>query len=123
MWFTYASSISLVATMISAVLVYLILKADIKKPGNLAAFVMFLGVFIWSFGELLERIAGPPPNDEMLAYLGALTLCVGIFLTPAGLIHFAIDYPYRIKMKTSTRKYILYAVYLLSYRNCTYTLQ
>ena len=59
MWFTYASSISLVATVISAVLVYLILKANIKKPGNLAAFVMFLGVLIWSFGELLERIAGP----------------------------------------------------------------
>ncbi len=115
MWFTYASSISLVATVISAVLVYLILKANIKKPGNLAAFVMFLGVLIWSFGELLERIAGPPPTDETLAYLGALTLCVGIFLTPAGLIHFAIDYPYRIKMKASTRKYILYAVYILSF--------
>jgi len=114
MWFTYASGISLVATVISAVLVYLILRADIKKPGNLAAFVMFLGVFIWSLGELIERIAGPPPTDEMLAYMGALILCVGIFLTPAGLIHFAIDYPYRIKMKPSTRKYILYFVYALS---------
>ncbi len=114
MWFTFAFWISLAATSISAVLVYLVLRANINKPGNLAAFVMFLGVFIWSFGEMIERIAGPPPHDFELAYLGALTLCVGVFLTPAGLIHFALDYPYRLKMGNALRKGVLYAVYTFS---------
>ena len=111
MWITFAFWISLVGTLISGLLVYLVLRAGIRKPGNFAAFIMFLGVFIWSLGELIERVAGPPPSDKELAYIGMLTLCVGVFLTPAGVIHFSIDYPYRLKMKSGLRKAILYIVY------------
>ncbi len=114
MHITFAFWISLVGTSIAALLVYLVLRAGIRKPGNFAAFIMFLGVFVWSLGEFIERVAGPPPQDQLLAYIGMLTLCGGVFLTPAGLIHFALDYPYRLKMGNTLRKAILYTIYAIS---------
>lgn len=132
MWISFAFWPSLIAACISAFLVYLVVRANIKKPGNLSAFVMFMGMMIWSIGELIERLAGPPPHnlqyryyghlslfigphDANLAYIGAIILTVGMYLLPAGIIHFTLDYPFKIKMKLVLRKIILYAVYLFSF--------
>ena len=114
MWIPYAFWPTFVASVISIFLVAYILKANIRKAGNTAAFLMFFAILIWSLGELIERIAGPPPNDYNLAYFGARFLFLGIALASATLIHFAIDYPYRIKITANLRKYILYAVYAIS---------
>ncbi|NPA75139.1 MAG: hypothetical protein GXO25_03540 [Euryarchaeota archaeon] len=132
MWISFAFWPSFIATLISAALVYLVISANIKKPGNMAAFVMFISMLIWSFGELIERLAGPPPNnpnlhylgvlslnfgpyDANLAYMGAIILCFGIFLLPAGIIHFALDYPFRLKLNPNVRKGVLYGVYGFSF--------
>ncbi len=130
MWIPFAFWPSFIAVLIAADLVYLVIDANIRKPGNMAAFMMFLGMLIWSFGELIERIAGPPPavekafypvislnpgvGDANLAYLGAIILCFGIFLMPAALVHFAFDYPYKLKINEKIRKGVLYAMYGLS---------
>ncbi len=130
MWISFAFFPSFVATLIAAALVYLVIDADIRKPGNKAAFMMFFAMLIWSFGELVERIAGPPPAvekafypvlslspgpyDVNLAYLGAIILCFGIFLMPASIIHFALYYPYKLKISDKVRKVILYSLYGLS---------
>ncbi len=111
MWIPYVFWPTFVASVISIFLVVYVLKADIRKAGNMAAFFMFLSVLIWSIGELIERIAGPPNNDIYLAYFGARFLFFGIAILSAAFIHFAIDYPYRIKISKSLRKIIIYAVY------------
>ncbi|AGB05353.1 hypothetical protein AciM339_1500 [Aciduliprofundum sp. MAR08-339] len=132
MWIPYAFWPSLAATVIAAILVYMVIVSNIRKPGNLAAFVMFFSMLIWSIGELIERIAGPPPAnpafhylgsislspgpyDGNLAYMGAVILCFGIFLVSAGIIHFALDYPFKLKMERKTRKAVLYTVYGFSF--------
>ncbi len=114
MWTPFAFWLSLITTLITGTLIALVIRAGVKRPGNLAAFIMFLGMLIWNLGELIERLAGPPPNDEMLAYLGGYILCIGFFLTPAGVIHFTIDYPYRLKMSSKVRLGILSLVYAIS---------
>ncbi len=114
MWIPYAFWPTLAAVVMILIPLIYVLKAGIKKPGNLGAFILFLSVFIWSFGEMLERIAGPPSADYQLAYIGATTIAVGVFLTSAGLIHISIDFPRKIKIKKKTRKLILIIVYLFS---------
>ena len=114
MWIPNVFWPTFVASIISAFLVIYILFADIRKTGNLAAFLLFLSLFLWSFGELLERIAGPPPSDYRLAYYGARLLFLGIALLSATFIHFSIDYPYRMKISPYVRKGILWAVYTFS---------
>jgi len=131
MWFPFAFWISLASLVISAALLVMVIMANVKKPGNLAAFSMFLSMFVWSFGEMIERMAGPPPNTTKihyygtlslslgpyngnLAYIGAIILCFGIYLMPAGIIHFALDYPFKFKVKEIYRKATIYALYLLS---------
>ncbi len=111
MWVPNAFWPTFVSAVINMLLVIYVIRANIKKPGNMAAFLMFSSILIWSVGELIERIAGPPPKDEMLAYFGARLLFVGIVLLSATFIHFLIDYPYRIQMKTILRKSLLYFVY------------
>ena len=114
MWIPYAFWPTFVASVISIFLVIYIIRADIRKAGNMAAFLMFFSVLIWSIGELIERIAGPPPADKELAYFGARFLFLGIALVSATFIHFAIDYPYRIKIGAKLRTEILYVVYAVS---------
>ncbi len=114
MWIPYAFWSTFVASVISIFLVVYILKANIRKAGNAAAFVMFFSIFIWSIGELIERLAGPPPGDRFLAYFGMRFLFFGMSLLSATFIHFAIDYPYRIKINVGLRKFILYSVYAVS---------
>ncbi|GEM_PF-2882131 len=92
-------------------------ERDIRKPGNLGAFMLFLTTFIWNIGELIERLAGPPPAEEWLAYLGAYVLCLGFFFTPAALVHFTIDYPFRFttfRRNPKIRMAVLGMVYIVS---------
>lgn len=131
MWVPFAFWISLSAAVINVVLLAMIIKANIRKPGNLAAFSMFTAMLIWSVGELIERVAGPPPDsslpyyghlaltmgphDANLAYIGAIILCFGIFLMPASIVHFSLDYPFRFRFKDVYRRIILYFMYGLSF--------
>ncbi len=111
MWVPYVFWPAAAATIISAALIIYIIRAGLKKPGNMPVFIMFLSLFIWSLGELLERLAGPPPADETLAIAGVKILMIGLALAPATFIHLAIDYPRRISIAPKSRKIILYAVY------------
>ncbi len=111
MWVPYVFWPAAAATVISAALIAYILRAGLKKPGNTPVFIMFLSLFIWSLGELLERLAGPPPADENLATTGVKILMIGLALAPATFIHLAIDYPRRLSIQSIFRKIILYTVY------------
>ncbi len=114
MWIPYAFWPTLTAVIINLFLLIYIIRADIRKAGNMPAFIMFLSLFIWSLGELLERIAGPPPHDEMLAFFGARFLFIGIAIIPASLIHFIIEYPYRIKINKNIKAVIVWTLYGIS---------
>ena len=114
MWIPNAFWPSVVATAISLFLIIYILRADVRKPANFPSFVLFLSVFLWSLGEMIERVAGPPPLDMRLAYFGALTLFIGIALVPSALIHFGIEYPYKSKMSKLKKKILLFLLYGIS---------
>lgn len=115
MWISNAFWPSFIATAISLFLIIYILMVDVRKPANFPSFVLFFSVFIWSLGELIERLAGPPPADEGLAYFGAITLFIGIALVPSALIHFGIEYPYKSKMSESGKKLLLMVLYGISF--------
>ena len=112
MWFPNAFWPTLLAAILGAYIIIRLLLSDIRRPGNFSAFVMFLAFFIWSLGEMVERLAGPPPDDKWLAWFGAQFLFVGIALAPAGFIHFSLDYPDLLRIKG--RKGIITLFYLIS---------
>ncbi len=114
MWIPYAFWPTFISVVINLSLIVYIIRANIKKPGNMAAFIMFLSILIWSIGELIERIAGPPPHDKVIAYFGVRFLFIGTALLSASLIHFLLDYPYRIRIRNDYRKGIIYGVYAFS---------
>ncbi len=112
MWLPIAFYPACIATVIFGLLLALLLKTGLKRPGNTAAFMLFLAFFLWSFGEMIERMAGPPPAEEWLALVGVKILTAGVFLVlPAG-IHFGWDFPFRLcPTKQNLRKYIIGALY------------
>ncbi len=113
MWLPNAFWPTLFAVVFSTYIIIKLLLSDIRRPGNFSAFVMFLAFFIWSLGEMAERLAGPPPADAHLAWFGARFLFIGIALAPAGFIHFSLDYPDLLRIKG--RKEIIACFYLVSF--------
>ncbi len=114
MWLPNAFYPTLVAMILDLVFIAYILKVGLRKPGNVPSFLLFLTIFIGVFGELLERIAGPPPQDYLIAYAGAKLIGIGSVLLSATLIHFGLDFPYRLKIKRKTRQIILTVFYSVS---------
>ena len=114
MWLPNAFYPSLVAMILDLAFIAYILKVGLRKPGNVPSFLLFLTIFIGVFGELLERIAGPPPQDYFIAYVGAKLIGIGSVLLSATLIHFALDFPYRLKIKRKTREIVLAVFYSVS---------
>ena len=115
MWFPNAFWPAFLASSFGLAILIIIIKAGIRRPGNLPAFALFLSFFLWSFGEMLERIAGPPPSDRYMAFLGVKILFIGIAFSPAAFIHFSVEYPYMIKIRKNILKISLYALYLISF--------
>jgi len=115
MWFPIAFYPACVATVIFGLLLTLLLKTGLKRPGNSSAFMLFLAFFLWSLGEMVERMAGPPPAEEWLALAGVKILTAGVFLVlPAG-IHFGWDFPFRLApTRTELRRYVIGAMYALA---------
>ena len=114
MWFPNAFWPAFFAVGMGALILALILRSGIKRPGNIPAFILFTAFFLWSFGEMLERLAGPPPADEAMAFLGARVLFIGIALSPAAFIHFSVEYPYMLRMGERSRKGVMEILYGIS---------
>lgn len=112
MWFPHAFWPALFAVILGATILIRLFLSDIRKPGNLAAFMLFFSFFIWSFGEMMERMAGPPPADEWMAWFGAQFLFIGMALAPAAFVHFSVVFPYMLRFRW--RKAIIYFFYGIS---------
>ncbi len=112
MWFPHAFWPALFAVILGAAILIRLFLSDIRKPGNLAAFMLFFSFFIWSFGEMIERMAGPPPADEWVAWFGAQFLFIGMALAPAAFVHFSVVFPYMLRLRW--RKSAIYFFYGIS---------
>jgi len=112
MWFPHAIWPALFAVVLGASILIQLFRSGIRRPGSTAAFMLFISFFIWSFGEMVERLAGPPPADEWLAWTGARILFIGVSIAPAAFIHFSMEYPYLTRWKW--RKPVVAGLYSIS---------
>ncbi|MEM4161225.1 MAG: histidine kinase N-terminal 7TM domain-containing protein [Thermoplasmata archaeon] len=69
--------------------------AKLRKNIHYSAFLYALFFFLWSLGEFVERIAGPPPEESEIALLGLRIIAIAGSFLPAALIHFACEFPVR----------------------------
>ena len=114
MWFPTAFWPAFFAVSLDLIILLAIVRSGIRRPGNLAAFMLFSAFFLWSFGEMIERLAGPPPLDRDIAFSGVKILFVGMALSPAAFLHFSMEYPYGVKMKKRTFDILLISLYSIS---------
>ncbi len=106
---------SLVSAVAFIVLTVYVLMNNPKRTANRVTALMFLGLIIWSTAELLERLAGPPPeqllsmwdqwwavnnsspawdwNDYGFAYVMTKLIGVGVLFVAPTVVHFALVVP------------------------------
>ncbi|NPA74925.1 MAG: hypothetical protein GXO25_02440 [Euryarchaeota archaeon] len=122
MWIPNAFYPSFVALILNVVFIIYIIRMGLSKPGNFPAFLLFLTVAVGVTGEVLERIAGPPPEDAGMAYLGSELIALsGVFL-PAVFVHFGMDFPYRLRVGTLIRRVVLGFLYGFSFMGVLFLL-
>ncbi|MEM3396446.1 MAG: histidine kinase N-terminal 7TM domain-containing protein [Thermoplasmata archaeon] len=71
----------------------LVCFARLRTSIHYSAFLYAFLFFLWSLGELIERSAGPPPNDMEIALLGLKIIAIAGAFLPATLVHFASEFP------------------------------
>ncbi|MCX8174053.1 MAG: hypothetical protein N3F63_05570 [Thermoplasmata archaeon] len=88
---TWYSVPPVVAVFIFAIL--LVCFARLRKSIHYSAFLYAFLFFLWSLGEFIERIAGPPPADREIAVLGLKIIAIAGAFLPATFVHFACKFP------------------------------
>ncbi|MGC8913864.1 MAG: histidine kinase N-terminal 7TM domain-containing protein [Thermoplasmata archaeon] len=82
----------------------------IRKNVHYSAFLYAFLFFLWSVGELLERIASPPGEQE-LALLGLKIIAIAGAFLPAALIQFATVFPVKLK---AVPNWVIFSLYIIS---------
>lgn len=122
---------SLISTVCFIALAAYVLWHNPKRTQNQVTALMFLSLIIWSFAELLERLAGPSPDVLMaqwealgrpyppttlegydFAYFACKLIGVGVLLIPPAAVHFSLVVPRRRKVNKLALA-SLYGIYLV----------
>ncbi len=115
MWIPNSFYPSFIALALNIFFALYILHVGIRKPGNLVSFLLFLTIAVGVAGEVVERVAGPPPEDMHMAYAGSLLIALSGSFLPAVLIHFGMDFPYRARLSRFARELVLLSLYAFSF--------
>jgi len=97
-----------------SIAIFVTLLAGFTKIRRYIPFPAFLYAFLfllWSAGELLERVSGPPPAERDVALIGVKIIAIAGAFLPSAFIHFSFVFPVR---KKDAHYGILLALYITS---------
>jgi archaellum biogenesis ATPase FlaH len=95
------------STLIFAVLIYFVIKNDLRRKVNQVAALLFLSFLLWSVAEILQRFTASGDANYDFAVFTERFYGIGVLLSPAAAVHLSLVFP-RIRKIPKNFEYLLY---------------